>query len=617
MNRFSQRIWLGAVAVGLTVASANAQARSGSWTLNAPEGDWYMTGRDYSLQRFSPLNQITTANVGGLKAAWSFSTGTLRGHEGNPLVVGNVMYVQTSFPNIVYALDLAKEGSPQIWKYVPSQNADAIPIACCDLVNRGLAYSPSGKIYIQLLQGSLLALDAKTGKELWNVKHPDHSNAGVEAIGYKQGATMTNAPMYVKTAGGKELVFAGISGGEFGVRGRVTAFDANTGAAVWTRYSTGPDDEVGIQNGVGNVNYPSHKGKDLGVTTWQGDEWKHGGGTTWGWYSYDPETNAFFYSVGNPGTWNPDQRPGDNKWSMSIFSRNADNGNVNWVYQMTPHDEWDYDGVNENVLFEKGGQKLLAHFDRNGIGYTIDRTNGKVIVANAYGPINWAKSGGTGTPVEGILKDGVPVKDPRYGTTAKHNTEGICPAAIGFKDQQPSAYSPMTGLFYVPTNNICMDYEGVESKYTMGQLYVGAIVRMFPGPGGHRGRFIAWDPMAGKVVWEAKENLAAYGGALTTAGGLVFYGTMEGWLKALDQKTGKLLWKFKTPSGIIGNPMTYKGPDGKQYIAVLSGVGGWAGIGVAAGIGAEDPTAGLGALGAFGDAGQFTTQGGVLTVFGM
>ncbi len=617
MNRFSQRIWLGAVAVGLTVASANAQARSGAWTLNAPEGDWYMTGRDYSLQRFSPLNQITTANVGGLKAAWSFSTGTLRGHEGNPLVVGNVMYVHTSFPNIVYALDLAKEGAPQIWKYVPNQNADAIPIACCDLVDRGTAYSPSGKIYIQALQGELIALDAKTGKELWKSKHPDHSNAGVEAIGYKQGATMTNAPLYAKTAGGKELVFAGISGGEFGVRGRVTAFDANTGAQVWTKYSTGPDDEVGIQNGVGNVNYPSHKGKDLGVTTWQGDEWKHGGGTTWGWYSYDPETNAFFYSVGNPGTWNPDQRPGDNKWSMSIFSRNADNGNVNWVYQMTPHDEWDYDGVNENVLFEKGGQKLLAHFDRNGIGYTLDRTNGKVVVANAYGPINWAKSGGTGTPVEGILATGVPVKDPRYGTTSKHNTEGICPAAIGFKDQQPSAYSPMTGLFYVPTNNICMDYEGVESKYTMGQLYVGAIVRMFPGPGGHRGRFIAWDPMAGKVVWEAKENLAAYGGALTTAGGLVFYGTMEGWLKALDQKTGKLLWKFKTPSGIIGNPMTYKGPDGKQYIAVLSGVGGWAGIGVAAGIGAEDPTAGLGALGAFGDAGQFTTQGGVLTVFGM
>jgi len=613
MNRITRRMLSGGLVAGLTIlaASAHAQARSGKWTLNAPEGEWWMTGRDYSLQRFSPLAQINTSNVANLKAAWTFSTGTLRGHEGNPLVVGNVMYVHTSFPNNVYALDLSKEGAPQIWKYAPNQSPDAIPIACCDLVNRGTAYHPSGKIYIQLLQGELAAIDAKSGKELWKAKHPDHSNAGVEANGYKQGATMTNAPIVIG-----DLVIAGISGGEFGVRGRVSAFDANTGKHIWTAYSTGPDSEVMIE-GDANSNYASHKGKDLGVSTWQGDEWKRGGGTTWGWYSYDPELNLLYYSVGNPGTWNPDQRPGDNKWSMSMFARNPQTGKAKWVYQMTPHDEWDYDGVNENVLFEKGGQKLLAHFDRNGIAYTVDRTNGKVVVANAFGPINWAKNAGTGTPVEGVVTTGVPVKDPKFGTSSKKNGEGICPAAIGFKDQQPSAYSPITGLFYVPANHICMDYEGVEVKYTAGQPYVGAIVRMFPGPGGNRGRFIAWDPMTGKQVWEIKENLAAYGGVLTTAGGVVFYGTMEGWLKAVDQKTGKVLWKFKTPSGIIGNPMTYKAPDGKQYVAVLSGIGGWAGIGVAAGIGAEDPTAGLGALGAFGDAGQFSTQGGVLTVFGL
>jgi PQQ-dependent dehydrogenase (methanol/ethanol family) len=614
MNRITRRMLSGGlVAAGLTLLapSAYAQARSGAWTRNAPDGDWQMPGRDYSLQRFSPLAQVTTANVANLKAAWTFSTGTLRGHEGNPLVIGNVMYVHTSFPNIVYALDLSKEGAPQIWKFTPKNNPDAIPIACCDLVNRGTAYHPSGKIYINALQGDLVAIDAKTGKQLWAVQHPSQSPSQTEAVGYKDGATITVAPIVIK-----DIVITGISGGEFGVRGRVSAFDANTGKHLWTMYSTGPDSEVGIE-GDANVNYPSHKGKDLGVSTWQGDEWKRGGGTTWGWYSYDPEMNLMFYSVGNPGTWNPDQRPGDNKWSMSIFARNPETGKAKWVYQMTPHDEWDYDGVNEDVLFEKGGQKLLAHFDRNGIGYTVDRTNGKVIVANAFGPINWAKNAGTGTPVEGVVTTGVPVKDPRYGTTSKKNGEGICPAAIGFKDQQPSAYSPITGYFYVPANHICMDYEGVEVKYTRGQPYVGAIVRMFPGPGGHRGRFLAWDPMAGKVVWEIKENLAAYGGVATTAGGLAFYGTMEGWLKAVDQKTGKLLWKFKTPSGIIGNPMTYKGPDGKQYVAVLSGIGGWAGIGVAAGIGAEDPTAGLGALGAFGDAGQFSTQGGVLTVFGL
>ena len=606
MNRFTQKVLSGGIAAGLSLAlaaSANAQAaRSGAWTLDAPEGEWHMTGRDYSLQRYSPLKQITTSNVAELRPVWSFSTGTLRGHEGNALVIGNVMYVHTSFPNIVYALDLSKPGAPQIWKHVPNQSPDAIPIACCDLVNRGLAYHPSGKIFIQLLQGELLALDAKTGKELWKSKHPDKSNAGVEATGYKQGATMTNAPIVIK-----DIVIAGISGGEFGVRGRVSAFNVNDGKHLWTGYSTGPDNEVLI-SGDANANYPSHKGKDLGVSTWQGDEWKRGGGTTWGWYSYDPELNLFYYSTGNPGSWNPDQRPGDNKWSMTIFARNPENGQVKWAYQMTPHDEWDYDGVNENVLFESGGKKLLAHFDRNGFGYTLDRTNGKLVVAQPYGPVNWAKR------VD--LTTGVPEKDPKFGTTSKKNTEGICPAAIGFKDQQPAAFSPITGYFYVPANHICMDYEGVEVKYTAGQPYVGAIVRMFPGPGGHRGRFIAWDPMKGKVVWESKEGLAAYGGALTTASGLVFYGTMEGWLKALDQKTGKTLWQFKTPSGIIGNPMTYNGPDGQQYVSVLSGIGGWAGIGVAAGIGAEDPTAGLGALGAFGDAGNFSTQGGVLTVFG-
>jgi PQQ-dependent dehydrogenase (methanol/ethanol family) len=606
MYRFSHRMLAGGLVAGLSLiaTAAHAQARSGAWTRNAPEGDWQMPGRDYSLQRFSPLAQISTSNVANLKAAWTFSTGTLRGHEGTPLVVGNVMYVNTSFPNIVYALDLSKEGAPQIWKYVPQQSPDAIPIACCDLVNRGVAYHQSGIVFINALQGDLIALDAKSGKELWKVRHPEKSASQTEAITYKDGATITVAPIVIK-----DLVITGISGGEFGVRGRVSAFDVKTGKHLWTGYSTGPDSEILISGDV-NANYASHKGKDLGISTWQGDEWKKGGGTTWGWYSYDPELNLFYYSTGNPGSWNPDQRPGDNKWSMTIFARNPDNGQVKWGYQMTPHDEWDYDGVNENILFEKGGQKLLAHFDRNGFAYTVDRTNGKVIVGKAYGPINWAKP-------DIDLATGLPVRDPRYGTTSKKNTEGICPAAIGFKDQQPAAYSPITGLFYVPANHICMDYEGVEVKYTRGQPYVGAIVRMFPGPGGHRGRFFAWDPMAGKTVWDQKENLAAYGGALTTAGGLVFYGTMEGWLKALDQKTGKLLWKFKTPSGIIGNPGSYRGPDGKQYISVLSGIGGWAGIGVAAGIGAEDPTAGLGALGAFGDAGQFSTQGGVLTVFGL
>jgi PQQ-dependent dehydrogenase (methanol/ethanol family) len=599
MSHVNRPITIGAFVAGaLVLGAASAFAQDQLAEMTKDPNQWVMAGRTYDLQRYSPLTQITTTTVKNLKAAWSFSTGTLRGHEGAPLVVGSVMYVHTSFPNKVYALDLTKPGAPQLWQYTPEQDPATIPVACCDVVNRGLAYHPSGKLFIELLQGDLLALDAKTGKKLWQSKNAD----------FKQGSTMTNAPIVIKN-----VVIAGISGGEFGVRGRVTAFDVNDGHELWRGYSTGPDADVKITANTLKSPYASAQGKDLGVTSWQGDEWQRGGGTTWGWYSYDPALNLFYYGSGNPGTWNPDQRPGDNKWSMSIWARNPETGEVKWVYQMTPHDAWDYDGVNEMVLTDQtiGGKeyKTLQHFDRNGFGYTLDRTTGKVLVANAYGAVNWAKS------ID--LTTGRPVEDPTKRTTAKGNTEGICPAAIGFKDQQPSAYSPKTQLNYVPTNNICMDYEGVEVKYTAGQPYVGAIVRMFPGPGGNRGRFIAWDPRQGKVVWEIKENLAAYGGALATAGGVVFYGTMEGWLKAVDATTGKLLWQFKTPSGIIGNPMTYVGPDGKQYVAVLSGIGGWAGIGVAAGIGADDPTAGLGALGAFGDAGSFTTQGGVLTVFSL
>jgi len=593
MNRVT-RFTSWAVVAGLAVGAVASNAQD-LQTMSKDAKQWVMTGRTYDLQRYSPLDQITTSNVKGLHVAWTMSTGTLRGHEGNPLVIGSVMYLHSSFPNKVYALDLTKPGAPQLWQFTPEQSAEAIPIACCDVVNRGLAFDPkTNRLFIELLAGDVLALDAKTGKQAWRVKSAD----------FKKGETMTNAPMVVD-----DVLLTGISGGEFGVRGRITAFSTQDGHELWRTYSTGPDKDVGITDNTLKSPYPSAQGKDLGVSTWQGDEWQHGGGTTWGWYSYDPALNLFYHGSGNPGTWNPDQRPGDNKWSMSLWAQNPKTGEVRWVYQMTPHDAWDYDGVNENVLFDKGSQKLLAHFDRNGFGYTLDRTTGKLVTAKPYGPTNWAKS------ID--MTTGRPVEDPTKRTTAKGNTEGICPAAIGFKDQQPSAYSPQTGWMYVPTNNICMDYEGVEVKYAAGQPYVGAIVRMFPGPGGNRGAFIAWDPMAGAIKWSIKENLAAYGGAMTTAGGLVFYGTMEGWLKGVDAKTGTVLWQFKTPSGIIGNPMTYVGPDGKQYIAILSGIGGWAGIGVAAGIGAEDPTAGLGALGAFGDAGSYSNQGGVLTVFSL
>ena len=584
---------IGIVTVFLPV-SAYAQADD-LMSLQGDDGQWVLPAKNYAAQRFSSLNKITPDNVKNLKVAWSMSTGTNQGHEGAPLVVGSTMYAHSSYPNHVYALDLAKDGAIK-WIYTPKQDAKAVPVACCDLVHRGLNYA-NGKILMITLDAQVIALDAKTGKEVWKVKNGDPS----------KGETMTGAGLIVK-----DKFIVGISGGEFGVRGHVTAYDVNSGKRIWRAYSTGPDEELMLAPDF-NKDNPQYGQKGQGTSTWQGDAWKRGGGTTWGWYSYDEKLNLFYYSTGNPGTWNPDQRLGDNKWSMTIWARNPDTGVATWGYQMTPHDAWDYDGVNESILADLtiGGKKtpVLVHFDRNGFGYTLDRTNGKVLVAEPFGPVNWASK------ID--LTTGLPVRNATYGTTSKKNTEGICPAAIGFKDQQPSACSPVTKLFYVPTNNICMDYEGVEVKYSAGQPYVGAIVRMYPGPGGNRGRFIAWDPTVGRIKWEIKENLAAYGGALATAGGVVFYGTMEGWLKAVDATTGTELWKFKCPSGIIGNPMTYLGPDGKQYIAVLSGVGGWAGAGIALGITPDDPTAALGAIGAFGDYTNISNAGGTLLVFGL
>ncbi len=565
-----------------TPAPAGGTAATTASSASAEDKQWDQPNKNYASTRYSGLDTINTGNVKDLKVAWTFSTGVLRGHEGGPLVIGSTMYVHTPFPNIVYALDLAKEGAPIKWKYTPKQDPQVVPVACCDTVNRGLAYA-DGKIFQNQLDSTTVALDAETGKEVWKVKQGD----------FKNGQTVTAAPIVIK-----DKVISGISGGEFGVRGFVTANDVKTGKQIWRMYSTGPEAEVGFPGSV---------------ETWKGDEWKRGGGTTWGWYSYDPELNLFYYGTGNPGSWNPDQRPGDNKWSMTIFARNPDTGIAKWAYQKTPHDRWDYDGINENVLVDTNvrGQmrKVLVNFDRNGFAYTLDRATGELLMAEPFVAVNWASS------ID--LKTGRPVEVPEKQTSASRNTKDICPSAMGGKNQQPVAFSPKTSLFYVPSNNLCMDYEGVEVKYQAGQPYVGAIVVSHPGPGGHRGEFMAWDPNTGKKVWGIKENLAAWGGALATGGDVVFYGTMEGWLKAVNAKTGDVLWKFKTPSGIIGNPITYVGPDGKQYVAILSGIGGWSGIGVAADIGSDDPTAGLGALGAFGDVSSFSTQGGVLTVFSL
>lgn len=564
--------------------------------------DWVMPTGNYANHRYSQLKQINADNVGKLQVAWTFSTGVLRGHEGGPLVIGDMMYLHTPFPNVVYAMNL-KDENKIVWKYEPKQDPNVIPVMCCDTVNRGVAYA-DGKIFLYQADTTLVALDAKDGKVVWSVKNGD---AG-------KGETGTSAPMIVK-----DKVYVGISGGEFGVRGSLTAYNIKDGKQAWRGYSMGPDSDTLIDPAK-TTHLGKPVGQESGTNTWQGDQWKIGGGTTWGWYAYDPELNLIYYGTGNPSTWNPKQRPGDNRWSMTIFARDPDSGQAKWVYQMTPHDEWDYDGVNEMILADQniGGtmRKTLVHFDRNGFAYTLDRTNGELLVAEKYDPkVNWA----TKVDMDKNSKTyGRPLVVKEFSTDQQGedvNVKGICPAALGTKDQQPAAYSPETGLFYVPTNHVCMDYEPFRVRYTAGQPYVGATLSMYPPPGeNHMGNFIAWDAKTGKIVWSDKEQFSVWSGALATAGGVVFYGTLEGYLKAVDAKTGKELYKFKNPSGIIGNVTTYE-QGGKQYVAVLSGVGGWAGIGLAAGL--TDPTAGLGAVGGYAGLRNYTALGGSLTVFAL
>ncbi len=581
-------------AFAVTAASANDQLEK----MSQNPKEWVMPAGNYANTRYSELKQINTKNVGKLQVAWTFSTGVLRGHEGGPLVVGNVMYVHGPFPNPVFALDL-NHGGRILWKYEPRQDPNVIPVMCCDTVNRGLAYS-DGMVFLHQADTTLVALNAKTGKVVWSVKDGNP----------KIGETGTSAPLVVK-----DKVLVGISGGEFGVHCRMTAYDVKTGKRDWIAYSEGPDNQIMVDpQKTTALGKPI--GKDSSLKTWKGDQWKIGGGCTWGWISYDPKLNLVYYGSGNPSTWNPSQRPGDNKWSMTIWARNADTGMAKWVYQMTPHDQWDYDGVNEMVLVDKKFdgkmRKLLVHFDRNGFAYTLDRDSGALLVAKKYDPaVNWA----SGIDMNKSSKDyGRPILVPKYETSKQDvNVKGICPAALGTKDEQPSAYSPQTGLFYVPTNHVCMDYEPFRVAYTAGQPYVGATLAMYPPKGDkNMGNFIAWDANKGKIVWSDPEQFSVWSGALATAGGVVFYGTLEGYLKAVDAKTGKLLYKFKTPSGIIGNVMTYE-HNGKQYVAVLSGVGGWAGIGLAAGL--TDPHAGLGAVGGYAALKNYTELGGQLTVF--
>ena len=603
------------------VASAAADQEAAMKDAN----NWAHPRGQHDNSGHSKLAQINKGNVKNLKAAWTFATGVNRGHEGSPVVVGNMMYVHTAFPNNVYALDL-NDNQKIVWSYFPKQDPSVQAVLCCDNVSRGLGFG-DGKIFLTQNDGTMVALDAKTGAKVWSTNVWDP----------KVGATTTTASHVIK-----DKVLMGCSGAEFGVRCAFTALNIKDGSIAWKAYATGPDSETLMGEGFNkdtpeysalsvyedvnggnklggsfkrlNADQMKYPETDLGVKTWLKpqavkDGWQHGGASIWGWWPYDARTNLVYYGTGNPSVWNPDVRPGDNKWTMSVIARDLDTGMAKWAMQKTPHDEWDYDGINEVILFDKGGKTYAWHHDRNGYAYTWNAHNGKLIAAEKVHPfVNWS------TNVD--LRTGVPDKLASASTHQDYNTKGICPAALGTKDQQPAAYSPKTGLMYSPLNHVCMTYEPVESKYVAGQPWVGATLTMFPGPDGVMGGFAAYDPMTNKKVWYNKEKFSAWGGALTTASNLVFYGTLDRWFKALDANSGKELWKFQVGSGVIGNAFTY-GNKGKQYVGVLSGIGGWAGV--AMNLGLTTPTDALGAAGGYAELVKYNAApgGGALNVFSL
>ncbi len=568
------------------------------------DGQWLTSGRDYGGTRYSALDQINTQNVKSLKVAWTFSTGTLRGQEAAPIVAGKTMYIVTPFPNLLYALDLEKAvtgQSPLKWKYNPKPEPAAQGVACCDHVNRGCVFD-NGRLFYNTLDVQTVCVDAETGNEVWRTK-----NGSIN-----EGMSSTMAPLVVHNK-----VFVGNAGGEFGVRGWLKCLDAKDGHLLWTAYSTGPDKDCLIGPNF-HPFYKMDQGTDLGVTTWPPNHWQIGGGTVWGWVNYDPETNLIFYGTSNPGSWNAELRPGDNKWSCTVFARDADTGDAKWAYQYNPHDLYDHDEVNEHIVLDlpidgpgKPLRKVVIHPGRNGYMYVIDRTNGQVLSATPYE---------RQTAALGVdMTTGRLIPNPSKAPETAKTIRDIQPASPGAKDWQPCAFSPRTGLLYMPHQNLACDYEAVEANYIAGTPYVGANEKMYAGADNPEslGYFTAWDPIGKKIIWRITEKFPCWSGTVATAGDVVFYGTMDGWFRALDAHTGQKLWEFRTDSGIIGQPTTFKGPDGKQYVAILAGVGGWAGVVISGDLDIRDPTGALGFANATKDLTKYVTKGGTLYVFGL
>ncbi len=502
-------------------------------------------------QRHSPLEGINKENVANLVPAWAMALGgeKMRGQQAQPLIKDGVMYITGSYSR-AWAIDV-KTGR-ELWQYDHRLPEGILP--CCDVINRGGALI-GDKFIFGTLDAQLVALDVKSGKVVWSKTIDD----------YKAGYSYTAAPLIVPSEAHGPLLVTGVSGGEFGIIGRVEARKADTGDLVWSRPT--------IEGHVGTLN-----GKDSTMTgtkneSWPGDLWKTGGAAPWLGGTYDSQTKLIYIGTGNPAPWNSHMRPGDNKWSCARIAIDPETGDIRWGFQTTPNDGWDYDGVNEVVAFDLDGTRAVATADRNGFFYVLNGVDGSFIRGFPFvEKITWAK---------GLDDKGRPIFDPanRPGDPTK-SADGkkgdsifAIPSFLGGKNQMPMAYSPKSKLFYVPANEWGMDLHNEPVTYKKGAAYLGAGFTIKPIFDDHIGALKAVDPSSGKVVWQVNNPAPLWGGVLTTAGGLVFYGTPEGDLKALDDTTGEVLWSFNTGSGIVAPPVTWE-QDGEQMVAVMSGWGG-------------------------------------------
>ncbi|WP_374088209.1 PQQ-dependent dehydrogenase, methanol/ethanol family [Methylomicrobium lacus] len=609
-------LMLGGGAMSVETASADVA------TAAAATNNWTTAGGTLQGTRYSALSDITRQNVGSLKEKFSFKTEASGSHMGEPLVVGSMLYVVTPYPNKLIAYDLAK--GERKWTYEPGVSEYAKGVNCCDAINRGAAYAKGalngvGMVVFNTLDNKTVAVNAATGKAVWQTKNADEHT----------GVTMAGAPIIAENR-----VFVGSVSGEMGIPGWIQALDLDTGKKLWRAYNTGPDIdpdashlepnrfEVKINNDPSKTDIPlfspfyaKDKGENLATEkTWSGStSYKQGGSSVWAYLTYDPATKTLFYGTSQPGVWNPDMRCDkqkyindpqtqscDNKWGASIFARDPFTGYAKWAYQVTPFDNWDYDSISENIAVDQKvdgvDRQLLVHFDKNGFAYTFDRVTGQILNAPKFVDdqnVNWAS---------GIDKEGKPLVNSDKLTHQGELVEDICPSALGAKGWEPGAFSPKTGLFYMPTFNLCMSMHMLQADFVAGAPFMGMDMGM--GPGHARvdedraklnptlkigdpflSELIAWDAATGKRVWAIPESKAIYGGILATAGnvsdpadkGLVFYGTQDKKFKAIDAGTGVKLFETTFECSTVGNPISFKGPTGKQMVAVFTGVGAMAG----------------------------------------